>query len=127
LSKSFVVDKNATALKPKHPHNKIIIAARTKEELVPLTKVHPMQKVFVSTSGINYGKREQVYVKWTSPSDSVYKQLFTYESHCSVSWIPKPGSLPLELGQWKVKVENLNGTVYLSSKFTVNYKAKLIN
>ncbi|MFT6716848.1 MAG: spermidine synthase [Saprospiraceae bacterium] len=127
LAQSFVVDKSAPILKPKHPHNKIIVAAKDGNNLTPLTEVHPMQHLYLSTSGIAYGKNELVNVFWTSPSNKVSKDNFSYESHYQICWVPKSGKLPMEKGNWKVRIESFTGVVYLETEFIVNEEAKLMN
>jgi spermidine synthase len=128
LTKSFFVDKRAPILKPAHPHNKIIVASKKGNELpFPLNDVHPMQHLYLSTSGIAYGKNEMVNIIWTSPTNQIFKHIFAYESHYQICWVPKPGKLPLEKGDWKVRVESFTGKVYLETEFTVDEKAPLLN
>jgi len=126
LSKSFFVDKNAPIVRSKHPHNKIVVAARKNGKLNPLTHVHPMQKLFMSTYGRAYGKNEKAYLIWTSPSNKITKDIFEYKSNYEVCWAPKSGTLPMEVGNWEVRIENIQGETYLETEFFVDRNVNII-
>lgn len=125
-TKNIVVDASIPVTKFNFPHNKILVGVKNKQSIQQLIKVHPMQKIVVSTSGPAYGYKETVNIVWTTPSGKKIKQLFNYLEYYETSWWQLDAPYPLEEGKWSVQIESFTGSPYLKTRFLVSSSAPLL-
>ena len=123
---SVIVSETAPLLASNIPHVNIEIAYQLNGQLHPLTKANPDQKLFVCTSGKEYGKKETVNIKWVSPTGQIFNKLFQYKENYAFAWVSCPVPGTLEEGLWTVSIENLNEQTYLKLDFIVSEDEEII-
>lgn len=123
---SMIVSDAAPLLKSNLSHSTIEIAYQLNGQLHPMKNANPEQKLFLCTSGQEYGKKETVNIRWVSPSGKIYNKLFQYKENYAFAWVPCPVPGKLKEGTWTITVGSLNEDIYLKMDFLISGESKIV-